>query len=69
MTDDLIPFRPRRTLSRYVDDKAVKDFARVAESKRLFPDHAADRVTELIDNPNQTEETIEELARLLGQSE
>lgn len=27
---DLIPFRPRRTLSRYADDEAVKDFARVA---------------------------------------
>lgn len=27
---DLIPFRRRRTLSRYADDKAVQDFERVA---------------------------------------
>lgn len=69
MTDDPIPFRPRRTLSRYADDKAVKDFARVVEAKQLIPDHVADRIMELIDNSQPTGETIEELARLLGQSD
>lgn len=34
-----------------------------------MPDHVADRIMELIDNPQPTGETIEELARLLGQSE
>jgi hypothetical protein len=50
MTDP-IPFRPRRTLSRYADDKAVKDFARAltdAEEKRLL---------ELMAIPKQDETT------------
>lgn len=66
MTDP-IPFRPRRTLSRYASDKAVKDFERVAKSQGLFIDDK--RIMELLDNPNPSGETIEELAKLLGQTE
>lgn len=47
----------------------IKDFVRVAEAKKIDADHVADRIMELIDNPQPTGETIEELARLLGQSE
>jgi len=63
----IIPFRPRRTLSRHTSDKAVKDFERVAKSQGLFIDDA--RILELLSNPNPTGETIEELAKLMGQSE
>jgi hypothetical protein len=66
MTDP-IPFRPRRTLSRYASDKAVKDFERVAKSQGLFIDDK--RIMELLDNPNPSGETIEELAKLLGQTD
>jgi hypothetical protein len=60
MTDP-IPFRPRRTLSRYADDKAVKDFARAltdAEEKHLL---------ELMAIPKPDEATLDEIARLMGQ--
>jgi hypothetical protein len=62
MTDP-IPFRPRRTLSRYADDKAVKDFARAltdAEEKRLL---------ELMAIPKPDEAILDEIARLMGQSD
>lgn len=38
---DLIPFRRRRTLSRYADDKAVQDFEQVARDKGLLPARSA----------------------------
>jgi hypothetical protein len=60
MTDP-IPFRSRRTLSRYADDKAVKDFTRAltqAEEKRLL---------ELMAVPKPDEATLDEIARLMGQ--
>jgi hypothetical protein len=63
----IIPFRPRRTLSHRTSDKAVKDFERVAKSQGLFIDDK--RILDLLNNPNPTGETIEELAKLLGQSE
>ena len=65
MTDP-IPFRPRRTLSRYASDKA-EDFERIAKSQGLFIDDK--RIMELLDNPNPTGETIEELAKLMRQTE
>ena len=61
MTDP-IPFRPRRTLSRYADDKAVKDFARAltdAEEKRLL---------ELMAIRKPDEAILAEIARLMGQN-
>lgn len=66
MTDP-IPFRPRRTLSRYASDKAVKDFERVAKSHDLFIEDK--RIMELLDDQNPTGETIEELAKLMRQTE
>jgi len=69
-SSDLVPFRPRRSPSRYASDKAVKNFARVAESKGLLSERARDeRIMELLNDPNPTGETIEELAKLMGQSE
>lgn len=64
----IIPFRPRRTLSKYADDKAVKDFERVAKQTGLLSDDDK-RIMELLDNPNPSGETIEELAKLLGQTD
>jgi hypothetical protein len=62
MTDPT-PFRPRRTLSRYADDKAVRDFTRAlsdAEEKRLL---------ELMAIRKPDEAILAEIARLMGQSE
>lgn len=44
-----------RTLSKYVDDKSVEDFKRVLDEVETKPESAGER--------------IEEMARLLGQSE
>lgn len=61
-------FKRRRTISRYASDKAVKDFERVAKQTGLLSDDDK-RIMELLDNPNPTGETIEELAKLMGQTE
>ncbi len=60
-------FRRRHTLSRCASDKPVKDFARVAGRKRLSERARDERILELLNNPNPTGETIEELAKLMGQ--
>lgn len=65
---DPIPFPPRRTLSRYADDKAVKDFEQVAKETGLLTNDQK-RIMELLDDPNPSGETIEELAKLLGQTD
>ena len=58
----LLPFRPRRTLSRHADDRAVQDFARVAEDARL------DRLEKLLADPTPPDEhRLAEIARLMGQ--
>jgi hypothetical protein len=62
MTDP-IPFRPRRTLSRYADDKAVKDFT------RALTDAEEQRLLELMAIPKPDEATLDEIARLMGQSD
>lgn len=61
---NIIPFRPRRTLSRYVDDKSVQDFARIAEDVRL------DRLEKLLADPTPPDEhRLAEIARLMGQTD
>jgi hypothetical protein len=63
MPDDLIPFRPRRTLSRYADDKAVKDFA------RALTDAKEKRLLELMAIRKPDEATLAEIAQLMGQTD
>lgn len=56
----------RRTKSHYADDKTVDDFARVAKSRGAPLDYErSERLTELMEDP----ENLEEIAKLLGQSE
>ena len=68
MADEPTPFRPRRTLSRYASDRAVHDFGRVAKDTELLTDKDK-RMFELLDDPSPTGETIEELAKLMGQTD
>lgn len=67
---DLIPFRRRRTLSRYVDDKAVQDFAQVAKDQGMGLDYGdpVARLAELTqDDSPPDEKRLAEIARLAGQ--
>jgi hypothetical protein len=65
---DLIPFRPRRTLSRYADDKAVKDFACVAKDQDMPLDYSeVERLQEIMDDPTAPDEArLKEMAKILG---
>ncbi|MBN8968925.1 MAG: hypothetical protein J0G95_10745 [Rhizobiales bacterium] len=62
---DLIPFRPRRTLSRYADDKAVKDFETVARDKGLLPKKSAFDVA-MEDEARERDAYIAEIEKLTG---
>lgn len=66
--NDPIPLRPRRrTLSRYADDKAVKDFARVAETAGLMESQRIDQAATIIGKDDVTGEDVERLGKLLGE--
>lgn len=62
---DLIPFRRRRTLSRYADDKAVNDFERVAHDKGLLPKRSAFEVA-MEDDAREREAYLRQLEKLTG---
>ena len=64
---NLIPFRRRRTLSRYADDKAVQDFTSVAKDQGLDLDYdQTERLAALLsDDSTPDEERLEEIRRLL----
>lgn len=64
---DLIPFLRRRTLSRYADDKAVQDFARVAETAGLMESQRLDQAAAIIGKDDVTGEDVERLGKLLGE--
>ncbi|HRO01641.1 MAG TPA: hypothetical protein PLX43_09130 [Nitrobacter sp.] len=60
----------RRTKSRYADDKAVSDFTRVAREQSAPLDYDQDkRLAELLSSDEDPARNIDEIARLLGQSE
>ncbi len=62
---DLIPFRLRRSLSRYADDKAVKDFTRVCEQTGLTTKQSAfDAAME--DDAREREAYLRQLEKLTG---
>lgn len=64
---DLIPFRRRRTISRYVDDKAVQDFTAVAKDQGLDLDYdRTERLAALIlDDRAPDQERIEQINKLV----
>jgi len=53
-----------------VDDRAVRDFERVSEINRQVAARARDaRIHELLNDPDPTGKKIEELAKLIGQTD
>lgn len=61
----ILNFLRRRTKSRYADDKAVDDFARVAKDQGLYNDK---RLAELLSSDEDPVVNMDEIAKLLGQS-
>lgn len=71
MFGKLLNFRRKRNLSRYADDKAVQDFAKVAKQQGLDLDYDRDkRLMELLSAPEeQAGENLVEIAQLLIQTD
>ncbi len=63
----ILPFLRRRTLSRYADDKAVKDFAQVCKQTGLTDDQRLDQAAAIIGKDDVTGEDVERLGNLLGE--
>lgn len=66
-------FKRRRAHSRYVDDKAVQDFTRVAKDQGMDLNYGEDpvaRLAELIqDDSPPDEQRLAEIAKLMGQTD
>ncbi|MCB1394019.1 hypothetical protein [Nitrobacter sp.] len=59
-----------RTKSRYADDKAVDDFERVARGQNAPLDYDQDkRLAELLSSDEDPADYLDEIAKLMGQSE
>lgn len=57
----------RRTKSRYADDKAVADFARVVDQTGVLTEQQRiDQAATIIANDNPSDEDIERLGQLLN---
>jgi len=63
----ILPFLRRHTLSRYADDKAVQDFARVAERAGLMESQRLDQAAAIIGKDDVTGDDVERLGKLLGE--
>lgn len=59
--------RRRRTLSRYADDKAVKDFTRVYEQTGLTESQRLDEAAAIIGKDDVTGKDVARLGKLLGE--
>lgn len=66
----ILSFMRRRTLSKWADDKTVKDFARVAESTGLTNDQRFSEVESILDKGGCarriTNDDMERLNKLLN---
>jgi hypothetical protein len=66
----ILSFLRRRTLSKWADDKAVKDFTRVAENAGLTNDQRFSEVESILDKGEQsgsiTNDDMERLNKLLN---
>jgi len=63
----ILSFLRRRTLSKWADDKAVKDFTRVCEQTGLTEDQRLDEAAAIIGKDSVTGEDVERLGKLLGE--
>lgn len=68
MLGKLLQFGRRRTKSRYADDKAVDDFARVVKEQGLPLDDDDRRLAELLSSDEDPAVNMDEIAKLLGRS-
>lgn len=63
----ILSFFRRRTKSRYADDKAVDDFARVVEQTGILTEQQRiDEAAKIIANDDPTAEEIEQLGDMLS---
>lgn len=62
----ILSFLRRRTITKWADDKAVKDFTRVCEQTGLTEDQRLDEAAAIIGKDSVTGEDVERLARLIG---
>ncbi len=63
----ILSFLRRRTITKWADDKAVKDFARVCEQTGLTEDQRIDEAAAIISKDSVTGEDVERLGKLLGE--
>lgn len=63
----ILSFLRRRTITKWADDKAVKDFTRVCEQTGLTEDQRLDEAAAIIGKDSVTGEDVERLGKLLGE--
>lgn len=63
----ILSFLRRRTITKWADDKAVKDFTRVCEQTGLTEDQRIDEAAAIIGKDSVTGEDVERLGKLLGE--
>lgn len=63
----ILSFLRRRTITKWADDKAVKDFTRVCEQTGLTEDQRLDEAAAIIGKDSITGEDVERLGKLLGE--
>lgn len=63
----ILSFLRRRTITKWADDKAVKDFTRVCEQTGLTEDQRIDEAAAIVSKDSVTGEDVERLGKLLGE--
>lgn len=63
----ILSFLRRRTITKWADDKAVKDFTRVCEQTGLTEDQRINEAAAIISKDSVTGEDVERLGKLLGE--
>lgn len=63
----ILSFLRRRTITKWADDKAVKDFTRVCEQTGLTEEQRLDEAAAIISKDSVTGEDVERLGKLLGE--
>lgn len=63
----ILSFLRRRTITKWADDKAVKDFTRACEQTGLTEDQRIDEAAAIIGKDSVTGEDVERLGKLLGE--
>ncbi len=63
----ILSFLRRRTITKWADDKAVKDLTRVCEQTGLTEDQRLVEAAAIISKDSVTGEDVERLGKLLGE--